>query len=86
MVKNLLNMSDSEDDAALKNGEKIDKEQLRKMEENDRKIDKKGKRKKRLENMGIKEDQSGSEFEESDENEPGEETKKKEKETSHKPL
>ena len=56
-------MSDSEDEAALADGAKIDKEQLRKIEANDRKVDKKEKRRKRLENMGIKEDQSGSEFE-----------------------
>lgn len=62
-MKNLLNMSDSEDEAALKDGEKIDKEQLRRIEANDRKVDKKEKRRKRLENMGIKEEQSGSEFE-----------------------
>jgi len=56
IVKNLLNMSDSEDEAALKDGEKIDKEQLRKIEDNDRKVDKKEKRRKRLENQGIKEE------------------------------
>ncbi len=55
-MKNLLNMSDSEDEAALKDGEKIDKEQLRKIEDNDRKVDKKEKRRKRLENRGIKEE------------------------------
>ena len=49
-------MSDSEDEAALADGAKIDKEQLRKIEANDRKVDKKEKRRKRLENMGIKED------------------------------
>lgn len=58
-------MSDSEDEAALKDGQKIDKEQLRRIEANDRKTDKKEKRRKRLENMGIKEQASGSEFEES---------------------
>lgn len=85
-------MSDSEDEAALRDGGKIDKEQLRKIEANDRKVDKKEKRRKRLENMGIKEDQSGSEFEDepkSDADGSGDEgTKKKEeeKEVEHKSL
>jgi len=48
-------MSDSEEEA-LNDGEKIDKEQLRRIEANDRKVDKKEKRRKRLENMGIKEE------------------------------
>ena len=47
-------MSDSEDEADV--GGKIDKEQLRKIEANDHKVDKKEKRRKRLENMGIKEE------------------------------
>lgn len=55
-MKNLLNMSDSEDEIALNDGKKIDKEQLRKIEDNDRKVDKKEKRRKRLENRGIKEE------------------------------
>ncbi len=59
IVKNLLNMSDSDNEET----EKIDKEQLRKIEANDIKVDKKAKRKKRLENMGIKVEDSGSEAE-----------------------
>ena len=87
IVKNLLNMSDSEDEAALKDGEKIDKEQLRKIEDNDRKVDKKEKRRKRLENQGIKEEQSGSEFDDESEGEAsGEEKKNEPKEVEHKPL
>lgn len=52
-------MSDSDNEET----EKIDKEQLRKIEANDIKVDKKAKRKKRLENMGIKVEDSGSEAE-----------------------
>jgi hypothetical protein len=54
-------MSDSDDEQT----EKIDKEQLRKIEANDIKVDKKAKRNKRLENMGIKVVDSGSEAEDS---------------------
>lgn len=61
IVKNLLNMSDSDNEET----EKIDKEQLRKLEANDIKVDKKAKRKKRLENMGVKVVDSGSEAESS---------------------
>ena len=86
IVKNLLNMSDSEDEAALKDGEKIDKEQLRKIEDNDKKVDKKEKRRKRLENKGIKEDQSGSEFNDQSDGEASGEEKKETKEVEHKPL
>lgn len=57
-------MSDSDNEDALN----IDKEQLRKIEANDIKVDKKAKRKKRLENMGITVEESGSEAESSSEN------------------
>lgn len=79
IVKNLLNMSDS--DAEDKD---VDKEQLRKIEENDIKTDKKAKRKKRLENKGIKDDSSGSEAEDSGSED--EEGNKKEKEVKHPDL
>ncbi len=59
-MKNLLNMSDSDGEDA-----DIDKEQLRKIEQNDVKGDKKAKRKKRLENDGKTLDESGSEASES---------------------
>jgi len=58
----------------------IDKEQLRKIEQNDVKGDKKAKRKKRLENDGKKLDESGSEVEESESGSEQEDGKKKEKE------
>ena len=80
-------MSDSEDELAQENGEKIDKDQLRRMEVNDHKTTKKDKKKKRLENIGIKEEQSGSEFEENlDNDEEGKEEEKKEPEVEHKSL
>ena len=92
IVKNLLNMSDSEDEAGLEDGKKIDKEQLRRIEENDHKTSKADKKKKRLENIGIKAEQSGSEFEEEkeddEEQKDGKESKGKKEEVfpDHKPL
>ena len=50
-------MSDIDNEDA----KEIDKEQLHRLEQNDIKTDKKAKRKKRLENQGIKDDESGSE-------------------------
>jgi len=51
IVKNLLNMSDDEEQVELN---AHDKEQLTKIEANDTKVDKKEKRRKRLESQGIK--------------------------------
>ncbi len=85
-------MSDSEDEAGLEDGKKIDKEQLRRIEENDHKTSKADKKKKRLENIGIKEEQSGSEFEEEKEDDEdkkdGKDAKGKKEEIfpDHKPL
>lgn len=64
----------------------IDKEQLRKIEQNDVKGDKKAKRNKRLENDGKTLDESGSEAEESESGSEQEDGKKKEKEVEHAPL
>lgn len=47
----------------------VDKEQLRKIESNDTKIDKKGKKKKRLENEGKNVDDSDSEMDSDEDNE-----------------
>ena len=82
IVKNLLNMSESEGE----DDKKIDKEQLRKIEENDTKVDKKAKRRKRLEARDLKEAESGSEIE--DEDEEKEEGDKKPESTvkGHAPL
>lgn len=93
IVKNLLNMSDSDnekDEAA-----DIDKEQLRRIEQNDIKTNKKDKRKKRLENKGIKVNDSdsevslqggGSDNEESGDDEPTKKKKETEKTPEHAPL
>ena len=62
-------MSDSDNEDT----QKIDKEQLRKIEANDIKVDKKAKRKKRLENKGIKLQESGSEAEDSSDDEKDQE-------------
>ena len=81
-------MSDSDNEK----DEEIDKEQLRKIEQNDIKTNKKDKRKKRLENRGIKEKDSDSEVSlqgGSDDGESGDETKKekvKDKTPEHAPL
>ena len=82
IVKNLLNMSDDEGEEE----NKIDKEQLRKLESNDTKVDKRAKRKKRLEARDLKEEESGSEIE--DEDEEKEEGEKKPESTvkGHAPL
>ena len=68
-----------------------DKEQLKKIEENDTKVDKKEKRKKRLETMGIKVDDADADSElsdqkeeDDDDDEEGGEKKKKTKE--HAPI
>ena len=75
-------MSDSENET-----EGIDKEQLHKIEANDIKTDKKHKRNKRLENRGIKPDESGSEASQSGESgEEGEEGEKVEKDPEHKSI
>lgn len=55
-------MSDSDADEQVK-GEQ--KEHLHRLEQNDIKTDKKAKRMKRLANRGIKQDESGSEVDES---------------------
>lgn len=81
IVKNLLNMSDSDNE-----DKDIDKEQLRKIEQNDIKGDKKAKRKKRLENDGKTLDESGSEAEDSEEGSELEDGKKKEKVVEHAPI
>jgi hypothetical protein len=73
----------------------VDKEQLRRIEQNDIKTDKKAKRNKRMENRGKKVDESGSEISESEDEEAAEEEgegilksdgKKKEKTAEHAPV
>lgn len=89
-MQNLLNMSDSEGEQDAEK-RKSDKEQLRKIETNDHKVDKKEKRKKRMiSNHDKPEDsESGSEIEsdEEDGEEGGDKEKaKKEDAKSHTPL
>ena len=83
--------SDNEKDEAAD----IDKEQLRRIEQNDIKTNKKDKRKKRLENKGIKVNDSdsevslqggGSDDEESGDDEPTKKKKETEKTPEHAPL
>ena len=54
IMENLLNMSDSDEEGRDKEGNAIDKEQLRKMEENEFKGTKQDKKRKRMENKGLK--------------------------------
>lgn len=82
-------MSDSDDEEKMD----IDKEQLHKIEQNDIKTNKKGKRNKRLENEGKKLEEEGSEVEDSksgsDEDVAEDKTKSKKKATpvvEHKPI
>ena len=86
IVQNLLNMSDSENEQDIEK-KRDDKEQLRKIEANDTKVDKKDKRKKRMEANNEKpgDSDSGSEIE-SEKEEGGEEGAKKEEEKGHAPL
>ena len=56
VMENLLNMSDSDEEGKDKSGNALDKEQLRKIEANEVKGSKQDKKKKRLENKGIKVD------------------------------
>jgi len=75
-------MSDSENE-----DQEIDKEQLRRIEENDKKVDKKEKRRKRLANQDIVESESGSEVDDEDGSGEDEDGKKKElKVEEHAPL
>lgn len=64
-------MSDDEEDQIALN--RNEKDQLRGMEENDTKVDKKEKRKKRLESRGIKLDDADADSQLSDEKESGSE-------------
>ena len=59
---NLLNMSDSDEEGRDKEGNVVDKDQLRRMEDNDRKGTKEEKKKKRMLNKGIKVDTDSDEI------------------------
>lgn len=95
ILENLINMSDSDDEGRDKAGDAIDKDQLRRIEDNDRKGTKADKKRKRLENKGVKvqtdsdemsediDDASGGEDEVKDLKAKG---KKKEVDPEHKPV
>ena len=79
-MQNLLNMSDDEGEVDAEK-RKSDKEQLRKLEQNDQKVDKREKKKKRMESRYEKPDESdsGSEFESENEDEEGDQKDKDKK-------
>lgn len=61
ILQNLLNMSDSDEEGHDKQGDNLDKDQLRRMEGNARKGTKFDKKRKRMENKGIKVDTDSDE-------------------------
>ena len=77
---NLLNMSDSDEEGRDKQGNAVDKDQLRRMEDNAKKGTKEEKKKKRMLNKGIKVDTD------SDENSQDEVDKKQDDEDSDKDI
>lgn len=54
IMENILNMSDSDEEGKDKAGNALDKEQLRRMEQNEVKGTKQDKKRKRMENKGVK--------------------------------
>lgn len=92
IVQNLLNLSDSEGEQDAEK-RKEDRDQLRKIEDNDTKVDKKDKKKKRMEarNEKVRDSESDSEIESAGEEGDGAEGdkkgKKEEEETKgHEPI
>jgi len=97
ILENLLNMSDSEDEGRDKQGNAIDKEQLRKIEANTVKGTKADKKRKRLENKGHKvvtdSDENSEDIDDASGDEEGlkskvdaNKKKKEEPEVEHKPV
>lgn len=72
-MKNLLNMSESEDEGGNHQVTGDDKDQLRRMDENDKKVNKDDKRRKRREDAGFKVEDRDKESELSDDDPEGEE-------------
>jgi len=54
VLENLLNLSDSDEEGKDEDGKAIDKDQLRRIEDNERKGTKFDKKRKRMENKGFK--------------------------------
>ena len=92
ILQNLLNMSDSDEEGKDKEGKTIDKEQLKKIEGNAIKGTKQDKKRKRMENKGIKVDTDSDENSEDiedasgDEDLSGKKKEKKEEEVKHKDV
>ena len=96
ILENLINMSDSDNEGKDTQGNALDKDQLRRIEDIDRKGTREDKKRKRLENKGIKVETDSDEMSEDiDEASGGEdelkglkkkEDKKKDPEKEHKPL
>ena len=93
ILMNLLNMSDSDEEGRDKLGNAVDKDQLRRMEDNDKKGTKEEKKKKRMLNKGIKVDTDSDENSQDeldkkpDEDDPDNENKdKNDKKEKKKPV
>ena len=76
ILENLLNMDDSEDEGKDDEGTVIDKDQIRRLEENDRKGSKFDKKRKRMENKGLKVETDSDEASEDVNEESGDEETK----------
>jgi hypothetical protein len=82
VLENLLNMSDSDEEGKDQDGKPIDKDQIRRLEDNERKGTKFDKKRKRMENKGFKVETDSDEASEDIDGESGDEEKfgvKKEK-------
>jgi hypothetical protein len=75
VLENLLNMSDSDEEGKDEEGKPMDKDQLRRIEENDRKGTKFDKKRKRMENKGFKVETDSDENSEDVDGESGDEEK-----------
>ena len=81
ILENLLNMSDSEGEGKDNEGTTIDKDQVRRLEDNDRKGSKFDKKRKRMENNGLKVETDSDEASEDIGEESGDEETKGVKKT-----
>ena len=94
ILENLLNMSDSEGEGKDAEGNEIDKDQIRRLEDNERKGTKFEKKRKRMENKGLKvETDSDEASEDLNDDSEGDEKKVKEEKIKqmemskeHKPI
>lgn len=95
VLENLLNMSDSDEEGKDEEGKPLDKDQLRRLEDNERKGTKFDKKRKRMENKGFKVETDSDEASEEVDGESGDEelngvkkekVKKMEQSKEHKPI